>query len=73
MIAQIGLSDPTGGIVVLLAAAVAGALGLTLIAMGAIRLARPRRSRRAGWVMSGIGLVLACPALWLAFMLFGAR
>jgi hypothetical protein len=68
--AQIGLSDPSGGFLVLLAWAVMAALGLTLCAMGVIRLVRPGRSRGKGLLLMAAGLVLASPALWLAFVLF---
>jgi len=68
--AQIGLSDPTGGFFVLLAWAVMAALGLTLCVMGAIRLVRPGRSRGKGLLLVVAGVVLASPALWLAFVLF---
>lgn len=70
MFAQIGLSDPTGGIFVLLAGAVAGALGLTLFVMGVIGLFRPAKPRRAPLLLAASGLMLTSPALWLAFVLF---
>ena len=68
--AQIGLADPTGGFFVLLAWAAMAALGLTLCLMGAIRLARPGSSRGKALLLVAAGLVLASPALWLAFVLF---
>jgi hypothetical protein len=68
--AQIGLSDPTGGFFVLLAWAVMAALGLTLCVMGVIRLVRPGRSRAKALLLMAVGLLLASPALWLAFVLF---
>lgn len=46
------------------------ALGLTLCVMGVMRLVRPGRSRTKALLLVAVGLLLASPALWLAFLLF---
>lgn len=70
ILAQVGLSDPSGGFFVLLAWAVMAALGLTLCVMGVIRLVRQGSSRGKALLLIAVGLLLASPASWLAFLLF---
>jgi hypothetical protein len=72
MFAQIGLGvDPTGGIIVLLLGAALGGIGLVLCVVGGIRLFRARAPRYRSLLLFSFGLLLASPALWFAWEVFG--
>jgi len=72
MFAQIGLGgDPTGGIIVLLVGGMLGGLGLILCAVGGIRLFRSGASRRSSLLLLLAGILLASPATWFAWEVFG--
>jgi hypothetical protein len=72
MFAQIGLGgDPTGGIIVLLIGGMLGGLGLILCAVGGIRFFLPRASRRRSLLLLLLGMLLASPAAWFAWEVFG--
>ena len=72
MFAQIGLGgDPTGGIIVLLIGGILAGLGLILCAVGGIRFFLPRASRRISLLLLFLGMLLASPAAWFAWEVFG--
>ena len=72
MFAQIGLGgDPTGGIIVLLVGGMLGGLGLILFGVGGVRFFIPGASRRSSLLLLLLGMLLASPATWFAWEVFG--
>jgi hypothetical protein len=70
VLAQIGLGDPTGGILVLLVVALLTVAGLVISIFGAVSLFRRGTSRYRSVATLLIGLVLMSPALWFAYQVF---
>ena len=67
MRAQIGLGDPTGGIIVLLIFAGLAGLGLILCVAAIVFFFRKRGPRAAPPLLLALGLLLASPGLWFGW------
>ena len=70
MRAQIGLADPSGGILVLMAFAAMALLAIVLWIVAVVLFFRAKGYRSWACALVFLGLVLASPALWFAWEMF---